>query len=88
MKKYLDKILLILVNLYTVIFIVKVQYIASLHMDLQIIYPLICMGIGAIIATVSAFVKKRKYSVVGIIYLLCGIATFIVGYYTPCCIGG
>ena len=88
MRKHFNKILLIPVFLYLVIFIVKAQYIASLHMDLQILYPLICMVIGAIMAIINAFIKNKKYAVVGIIYLLCGIATYIVGYYTPCCVGG
>ena len=88
MKKYFDKILLMFVNLYAVIFIVKVKYIASLHMDLQLLYPVICMMIGAVIFIISVIAKKKKYAIVGIVYLLCGIATFIVGYYTPCCVGG
>ena len=88
MRKYFDKILLIPVFIYFVIFIVKAQSIASLHMDLQILYPVICMAIGALIAIISAFAKKKKYAVIGVIYLLCGIATFIVGYCIPCCVGG
>lgn len=88
MRKCFDKLLLILVLLYVVIFIAEAQSIASLHMDLQILYPLICMVIGVAIAIGSAFMKKRKYVIVGFIYLLCGIATCIIGYYAPCCVGG